>query len=75
METAIKTNQTLSAQPGLSTVWAFDPSHTEIAFKVKHLMIVNVKGIFKQFDINVVTDGDDFTNAKIDFSMNICSTH
>jgi len=31
------------------TKWSVDPAHSEIAFKVKHLMISNVKGIFREF--------------------------
>ena len=32
-----------------TTKWAIDPAHSEITFKVKHLMISNVKGEFKTF--------------------------
>lgn len=52
-----------------TTKWVFDPAHSEINFRVKHLMITNVKGDFKTFDISVITDGDDFTNA--DITVNI----
>ncbi len=52
-----------------TTKWVFDPAHSEINFRVKHLMITNVKGDFKTFDISVTTDGDDFTNA--DITVNI----
>jgi polyisoprenoid-binding protein YceI len=50
--------------------WSIDPSHTEIAFKVKHLMISNVKGVFREFNADVYTNGNDFGSAKIDFWMN-----
>lgn len=53
--------------------WAIDPAHSEISFRVKHLMITNVKGSFKEFTAVVVTDGDDFTSAEIRFSMNPAS--
>ncbi|WP_431134759.1 YceI family protein [Psychroserpens mesophilus] len=53
-----------------TTTWAIDPAHSEITFKVKHLMISNVKGEFKTFEASI--DGEDFTNstlsAKIDAS-------
>jgi len=52
------------------TKWSIDPAHTEIAFKVKHLMISNVKGVFREFDASIYTTGDDFSSAKIDFWMN-----
>lgn len=55
------------------TTWGIDPVHSEIAFKVKHLMISNVKGLFKEFDATVTTNGDDFSTATIAFSMNPAS--
>ena len=51
------------------TKWVIDPAHTEIAFKVKHLMIVNVKGIFTDYKASIYTTGDDFTTAEFDFWM------
>lgn len=51
------------------TKWVIDPAHSEIAFKVKHLMISNVKGTFKEFDATVLTTGDDFSTSEIEFSM------
>jgi polyisoprenoid-binding protein YceI len=60
-------------ETSVHTKWALDASHSEISFKVKHLMIANVKGSFKQFDLTVVTNGNDFTDAQIDFSMNTAS--
>lgn len=53
--------------------WVFDPAHSEIAFKVRHLMITNVKGIFKEYDASIYTTGDDFLTAEIDFWMNPAS--
>lgn len=55
------------------TTWVIDPTHTEIAFKVKHLMISNVKGSFGEFSGQVVTDGDDFSTADINFKINPAS--
>ena len=55
------------------TTWVIDPSHSEIAFKVKHLMISNVKGQFSEFSGQLVTDGDDFTTSDISFQMNPAS--
>ena len=46
-----------------TTKWAIDPAHSEITFKVKHLMISNVKGEFKTFQANI--DGEDFTKSTI----------
>lgn len=55
------------------TKWSIDPSHSEIAFKVKHLMITNVKGVFKEFDASIYTTGEDFMTSEIDFFMNPAS--
>ena len=46
-----------------TTKWSIDPAHSEITFKVKHLMISNVKGEFKTFQGTI--DGEDFTNSTI----------
>ncbi len=46
--------------------WTIDPFHSEIAFKIKHLMISNVKGVFKEFEASIYTTGDDFMTAEID---------
>lgn len=46
--------------------WIIDPTHSEISFKVKHLMITNVKGVFRQFEAIIYTTDDDFMTAEID---------
>jgi polyisoprenoid-binding protein YceI len=56
-----------------TTKWAIDPTHSEIQFKVKHLMIANVTGQFNIFNATVETDGDDFATAKVHFSADINS--
>ncbi|HEX2605765.1 MAG TPA: YceI family protein [Flavisolibacter sp.] len=48
----------------MATKWKIDPTHSEILFKVKHLMITTVTGYFKQFDLEVVTETDDFDGVK-----------
>lgn len=48
-----------------TTTWGMDPAHSELLFKVKHLMITNVKGEFKKFDVKVENEGDDFRDAKV----------
>ena len=57
----------------VKTKWGIDPAHSEIAFKVKHLMITNVKGVFKEFDASIYTTGEDFMTSEIDFWMNPAS--
>jgi polyisoprenoid-binding protein YceI len=55
------------------TKWGIDPVHSEIAFKVKHLMITNVKGVFNEFDASIYTTGEDFMTSEIDFWLNPAS--
>lgn len=47
------------------TKWVLDPTHSEIVFKIKHLMITNVKGEFRTFNAEVTTVGEDFNKAKV----------
>jgi polyisoprenoid-binding protein YceI len=50
------------------TKWVIDPTHTEIGFKVKHMMFTNVSGKIGKYDANIETTGDDFTNAVVEFT-------
>jgi polyisoprenoid-binding protein YceI len=56
-----------------TTKWAIDPSHSEIQFKVKHLMISTVTGSFKEFGAEAELEGDDLTNAQVSFWANTAS--
>ncbi len=53
--------------------WALDTAHSEVQFKVKHLVISTVTGTFKVFGGSLESNGDDFEGAKIDFSVDIQS--
>jgi len=53
--------------------WAFDPTHSEITFKVKHLMITNVKGEFKKFEASLVSDDEKLTNAVAKATIDVSS--
>ena len=55
------------------TKWVLDPTHSEVNFKIKHLMITNVTGSFTKFSADAETDADDFTTAKINFSADVSS--
>ena len=55
------------------TVWNIDPTHSEIQFKVKHLVISTVTGHFRQFEGTVETEGDDFDTATIHFEADTAS--
>ncbi|MEO8148185.1 MAG: YceI family protein [Bacteroidia bacterium] len=51
-----------------TTKWVIDPTHSEIGFKVKHMMFTNVSGKFDKYEATVETNGDDLTNSKIEFT-------
>lgn len=57
----------MSTSTEVTTKWAIDPAHSEIQFKVKHLMITNVTGTFTDFEASAETEGSDFGTAKISF--------
>lgn len=48
----------------MATQWNLDPTHSEITFKVKHMMISYVKGEFKTFTAEIEAEDDTFTTAK-----------
>jgi polyisoprenoid-binding protein YceI len=47
------------------TKWLLDPMHSELQFKIKHLMISNVSGALKNFHAEVETEEENFSTAKI----------
>lgn len=58
----------------MSITWKSDPPHSEIQFKVKHLMITTVTGYFRKFDCEVVTESEDFnTTTSVKFTADINS--
>src|SRR4051812_37958722 len=56
-----------------TTKWILDSTHSEIHFKVKHLMISTVTGSFKKFDGYVKTNGEDLAAAKVYFTADVSS--
>lgn len=57
----------------MSTTWKIDNAHSEVAFKVKHMMISTVTGHFDSFDASLQADGENFNNAAVSFSAKIDS--
>ena len=55
------------------TTYKIDPMHSEIKFKVKHLMISHVTGAFKSFDATMESEKEDFSDAKISFEADVNS--
>lgn len=57
----------------MATQWTLDAAHSELTFKIKHMMISNVSGSFSKFDGTVSTEGDDLTTAKVNFTIQVDS--
>lgn len=59
------------------STWAIDPSHSDVGFKVKHMMFTNVSGKFNDFEAKVENDDDQFETSTILFSAktNSIDTH
>ena len=53
--------------------WIVDPLHTDVQFKVKHLMINTVTGEFGSFAVNMESEKEDYSDARITFSADIAS--
>lgn len=53
--------------------WVADPTHSEVQFKIKHLMITNVTGSFNIFTVNAQTEDEDFSKAKLTFAAEVDS--
>jgi polyisoprenoid-binding protein YceI len=51
--------------------WKIDASHSEVKFKVKHLLVSTVTGQFNSFDAEIKSENDDFTDAKVTFEADI----
>ena len=67
-----KMNETL-VNP--KTKWIIDTLHSEIGFKIKHLMISNITGVFNEFEASIITTGEEFLTAEIEFSINANSVN
>ncbi len=51
------------------TTWKIDSNHSKVRFSVSHLVVSEVDGNFKVFDGSFTTNGDDFENASVLFSI------
>lgn len=61
------------ATAAVTTKWAIDPTHSEVSFKIKHLVISTVTGYFREFEGSITTDGDDWADAEAEFKAKIDS--
>jgi polyisoprenoid-binding protein YceI len=73
---ATMSNTTTAALPQTSTTtWNIDPAHSIAEFKVKHMMIANVKGQFSKISGALFLDESDLANSRIDASIEAASIH
>lgn len=63
----------LAPLTALAATYKLDPAHTTIGFKVKHLMIANVKGVFEKFNGTVVIDESNIAKSKVNVSIEMAS--
>ncbi len=62
-----------NTQSFTKTKWVIDSAHSEISFKVKHLIVATVRGVFKEYDSSIYTTGDDFLSVETDIWINPAS--
>lgn len=55
------------------TIWKIDDTHSEIGFKVKHMMISTVKGHFDEYTASIEASEEDFSDASFHFSAKVNS--
>ena len=58
---------------GQTGQWRLDKAHSSISFSVSHMVISEVKGSFRDFDIAITSSREDFTDASINASINVAS--
>jgi len=64
----------MTSAEAIKTKWGIDTTHTEVQFKVKHLVISTVTGSFKKFSGSVEAENEnDFDNASVEFSIDVKS--
>ncbi len=56
-----------------TTTWVVDPLHSDVQFKIRHLVISTVTGSFRRFEGKITTDGQDFNTARINFTIDVKS--
>ena len=63
----------VAGQMNAQTLWTVDNAHSQVMFTVSHLVISEVTGSFKKFEGKITSDKPDFTDAQIEFSIDINS--
>lgn len=58
-----------------NSVWTLDKAHSSIGFSVRHMVISEVTGNFKDFDISFTSSKDDYSDAAVDVSIKVASVN
>jgi polyisoprenoid-binding protein YceI len=67
------TTTTLSTVPGLvAGTWVIDPSHSEVSFSVRHLMVSKVRGTFGTFS-GELTVAENLLDSKVNATIDAAS--
>ena len=74
MSTLTNTTTVATSQTS-TTTWNIDPAHSMAEFKVKHMMIANVKGQFSKISGALFLDESDLANSRVDASIEAASVH
>ncbi|MGA3246015.1 MAG: YceI family protein [Bacteroidota bacterium] len=67
--TALAVSSVFAQKPG----WNLDKAHSSIGFSIKHMVISEVTGNFKDFDISFKSTKSDFTDASVDATIKVAS--
>src|SRR5580700_2864094 len=71
----MSTTTTAAPPQNSTTTWNIDPAHSVAEFKVKHMMIANVKGQFSKVSGALVLDESDLANSRVEASIEAVSIH
>lgn len=58
-----------TAFPAAAATWAIDADHTVVGFKIRHMMISNVKGNFEKVQGTLDLNDADITKSKVEVSI------
>lgn len=55
------------------TTWTADKAHSQVSFDITHLGIAEISGWFREFDVNIVANDKDFSDAKFNATVDVSS--
>lgn len=71
--TSLATPETKTATPNSTSTWNIDPVHSVVEFKVKHMMISNVKGQFSAVKGALTYNEQSVTDSRVDVTIDVAS--